>query len=195
MKNLIQVASELELNINVLKEVCAILGLEVQGDNYNPISSITNRPFDLIELGRGAKQEKMDFKAFATKLIKEFQAFQQQQAQAGGDRLSPEAFMQARTGTDPRNLKPNSVLGMVYAVVKDMEPTAANVAAISMEYLSLSVADKLKNGFELPGESQAGQAANSGVTALSNWTTNLFDWGTPLALGGTSPTQKRLTGN
>ena len=195
MKNLIQVASELELNINALKEVCAVLGLEVTGDAYNPVSSITKKPIDLIELGKAAKQEKMDFKVFASKLIKEFQSFQHQQEQQGGNRLSPEAFIQARTGKDPQSLNPNSVLGMVYAVVKDMEPTAANVAAISMEYLSLSVADKLKNGFELPGESGAGQAANSGVAALSEWTTNLFDWGTPLALGGASPSQRQLTGS
>jgi hypothetical protein len=194
MKNLVQATSELELNINVLKEVCAILGLEVVGDTYNPVSSITKKPIDLIELGKAAKQERIDLKVLATKIVKEWEAYQQQ-AQAGGNQLTPEAFIQARTGVDPKTLNPNSVLGMVYGVVRDMEPTAANVAAISMEYLGLAVADKLKNGFDLPGESQAGQAANAGVAALEGWTSNLFDWGTPLSLGGASPSQKQLTGN
>lgn len=185
------------MSVADLTQLCEVLGLQVTGQTYNPVSSTFKKELDLAAICKEAKTSNTNPLVFAASMVRAWQ--KQQQAQGNKQvTLTPDSYFQSKFGVNPSELsdaQKNSVLGMVYEVVSTMEATSAGVAAMGMEYLGHAVKDKLHNGFELPGESKAGEASMAGVAALSTWTESLFNWDSPLALGGTSQSPKQLTGN
>jgi hypothetical protein len=203
MANILELATQLELEPDQIETVCSILGLSWDGDgtiaNY---SSKLNQPLQIESfLGRLVQQSQtsdIPVEVLAQKVVDEMALMasnQAEQPQQPNDKFDLEEYFQARYGLNPQQLAKGSLPHFIYEMLRTTyQPMSDQITAMGYEFLALQVQANLKQGWQSDELGKCDEAIATALESLQTEVSNLLDWEklTHAPALGSSPSPKQI---
>ncbi|MCT7981456.1 hypothetical protein [Laspinema olomoucense] len=205
MPNILELATQLELEPDQIESVCAIFGLAVDGaGTINTHSSKLNQPLQLESLLERllekSRTHKIPLEVLAQKLLDEMILLAthktQQREPHSNNKFDLDAYFQARYGVAPEQLAKGSIPDFIYEMLRTTyQPMSDQITAMGYEFLTLQVQANLTQGWQSDERGKCSEAIASALESLQTGMDNLLDWQKPTNVPalGSSPSRKQIT--
>ena len=206
MSNLIELATQLEIEPDQIEAFCSIFGLTWDGEgNINNHSSKLNHPLQieslLAQLVEQSRTNKIPLEVLAQQILGELQAMaaaktaNQTEPKAPG-KFELDTYFQARYGLHPQQLAKGSLPHFIYEMLRTTyQPMSDQITAMGYEFLALQIQANLKQGWQSDELGKCDQAIATALESLQTGTSNLLDWEKPTNVPflASSPSRKQIT--
>jgi hypothetical protein len=205
MPNILELATQLELEPDQIESVCAIFGLTVDGaGTINTHSNKLNQPLQieslLERLVEQSEANNIPLEVLAQKLLDEMILLAanqtQQREQHSNNKFDLDAYFQARYGVAPQQLAKGSIPHFIYEMLRTTyQPMSDQITAMGYEFLTLQIQANLTQGWQSDELGKCDQAIASALESLQTGMDNLLDWQKPTNVPalGSSPSRKQIT--
>lgn len=206
MSNILELATQLELEPDQIESVCAIFGLTVDGaGTINTHSNKLNHPLQieslLARLVEQSRAHKIPLEVLAQQILGELQAVAAAKTADPTEPKAPDKFeldtyFQARYGIDPQQLAKGSIPHFIYEMLRTTyQPMSDQITAMGYEFLTLQIQANLTQGWESDELGKCDEAIASALESLQTGMENLLDWQKPTNVPalGSSPSRKQIT--
>ncbi len=205
MANILELATQLELEPDQIEAVCSIFGVTWDGDGtIGTHSSKLNQPLQieslLERLVEQCKTSDIPLEVLAQKVLDEMVLIAsnqaQQRQQQPNDKFDLDKYFQARYGFHPEQLAKGSIPHFIYELLRTTyQPMSDQITAMGYEFLALQIQANLKQGWQSDELGKCDEAIATALESLQTGMGNLLDWEKPThapALGS-SPSPKQIT--
>ncbi|HEY9837357.1 MAG TPA: hypothetical protein V6D27_10715 [Vampirovibrionales bacterium] len=205
MANILELATQLELEPEQIEAVCSIFGLTWDGegtiDNH---STKLNQPLQieslLERLVEQSKTSEISLEVLAQKVLDEMVLIAsnqaQQRQQQPNDKFDLDKYFQARYGLYPQQLAKGSIPHFIYELLRTTyQPMSDQITAMGYEFMALQIQANLTQGWQSDELGKCDEAIATALESLQTGMGNLLDWQKPTnapALGS-SPSRKQIT--
>lgn len=196
MANILELATQLEIEPDQIEVFCSIFGLTWDGEgNINNHSSKLNHPLQveslLAQLVEQSRTHKIPLEVLAQKIFGELEAMAAAKTANPTDPKAPDKFeldtyFQARYGQHPSELPVGSIQHFMYELLNStFKPLSEQMTAMGLDYVARQVHANLRQGWE-PSELVGKSAVNQALELLKQQSATLINWEEPLALSGST---------
>jgi hypothetical protein len=196
MSNLIELATQLEIEPDQIEAFCSIFGLTWDGEgNINNHSSKLNHPLQieslLPRLVEQSKTSGIPLEVLAQQILGELQAMAaaksaNQTETKAPDKFELDTYFQARYGQHPSELPVGSLQHFMYELLNStFKPLSEQMTAMGLDYVARQVHANLRQGWE-PSELMGKSAVNNALELLKEQSVTLINWEEPPALSGST---------
>ncbi|MCT7970265.1 hypothetical protein NG799_28515 [Laspinema sp. D1] len=204
MSNLIELATQLEIEPDQIEVFCSIFGLTWDGEGtINNHSSKLNHPLQIESLLEGLVQQsrinKIPLEVLAQKVLDEMVLISSKQAQQKQektvDKFELDGYFQARYGLHPQQLAKGSLPHFIYEMLRTTyQPMSDQITAMGYEFLALQIQANLKQGWQSDELGKCDQAIATALESLQTGMGNLLDWEKPTNVPAlaSSPSHKQI---
>ncbi|MCT7975739.1 hypothetical protein [Laspinema olomoucense] len=204
MANILELATQLEIEPDQIEVFCSIFGLTWDGEGtINNHSSKLNHPLQIESLLEGLVQQsrvnKIPLEVLAQKVLDEMVLISSKQAQQKQektvDKFELDTYFQARYGLHPQQLAKGSLPHFIYEMLRTTyQPMSDQITAMGYEFLALQIQANLKQGWQSDELGKCDQAIATALESLQTGMGNLLDWEKPTNVPAlaSSPSHKQI---
>ncbi|MCT7964554.1 hypothetical protein NG791_28140 [Laspinema sp. D1] len=204
MANILELATQLEIEPDQIEAFCSIFGLTWDGEGtINNHSSKLNHPLQIESLLEGLVQQsrvnKIPLEVLAQKVLDEMVLISSKQAQQKQektvDKFELDTYFQARYGLHPQQLAKGSLPHFIYEMLRTTyQPMSDQITAMGYEFLALQIQANLKQGWQSDELGKCDQAIATALESLQTGMGNLLDWEKPTNVPAlaSSPSRKPI---
>ncbi|MCT7957241.1 hypothetical protein [Laspinema palackyanum] len=205
MANILELATQLELEPEQIEVCCAIFGLAVDGEGtINPHSSQLNQSLQvesfLERLVQQSQMSNIPLEVLAQNVLDEMVLAASNQAQKRQqktpEKFDLDAYFQARYGVAPQQLAKGSIPHFIYEMLRTTyQPMSDQITAMGYEFLTLQIQANLTQGWQSDELGKCDEAIASALDSFQTGMVNLLDWQKPTNVPalGSSPSRKQIT--